>query len=182
MRLLMRDRRGVKRLVLMCVALCSAGCGESAKVHYAKAVCREAADTGIVPTAIRTYVQDLNPTPQRFLYIPGTDSTPPDVAVAALQDGGHTYMYSAVPAQQAPVKAQLHSVGDYPSLLLWWHGVTKAEDGVHATVTLSGQYVGEAEDGKATPLVHVQVVCDSSGWHAAEPAKGATKPATVAGT
>jgi hypothetical protein len=172
-----------RALVVLVVAGAVAGCGESAKVHYAKAVCRQASDTAIVPTAIRAYILNLNPTPQRFLYIPGTDSTPPDAVVAALQDGGHTYLYSAVPAQQAPVKAQLHSVGDYPSLLVWWHGMTKAEDGVHATVTLSGQYVGESEDGKAVPLTHVEVVCDTSGWHATLPeAKGTTKTAAVAGT
>jgi hypothetical protein len=174
------------RRLLPIVALAAvsvSGCGgESATVHYAKTICRQSADTGIVPTGVRAYVTALIPTPLRFLYIPGTDSTPPEAAVAALQDVGHAYMYSSVPAQQAPVKAQLHSVGDYPSLLVWWHGVTRAEDGTHAVVTLSGQYVGEADDGKPTPLKHVAVECDSSGWHAAEPLPKATKPPAVAGT
>jgi hypothetical protein len=168
-----------KRLTLMVILL--AGCGESATVHYANTVCRQSADTGIVPAAIKAYIASQNPTPQRFLYIPATDSTPPEPAIEALQDVGHTYMYSAVPAQQAPVKAQLHSVGNYPSLLLWWHGVTRAPDGTHAVVTLSGQYVGEELDGKATAVAHVSVLCDSSGWHAVEPPK-ADKAAAVAGT
>jgi hypothetical protein len=167
------------------MAMLLAGCGESATVHYANTVCRQTADAQIVPTAIRAYIVNLNPVPQRFLYIPATDSTPPEPAVAALQDVGHTYMYSVVPAQQAPVKQQLHSVGDYPSLLLWWHGVTRASDGTHAEVTLSGQYVGEALDGKPTPLMHVAVLCDSTGWHSAAPPPKTTKPAqaaSVAGT
>jgi hypothetical protein len=170
-----------RALVVVLAAATLSACGESATVHYAKTICRQSADTGVVPAAIRAYIASRDPLPQRFLYIPATDSSPPEAAVAALQDVGHTYMYSAVPAQQAPVKAQLHSVGDYPSLLVWWHGVTRADDGVHAVVTLSGQYVGEADDGRATPLTHVAVTCDSSGWHATEAPK-ATKAAAVAGT
>jgi hypothetical protein len=164
------------------VVLVAAGCGESAKVHYANTVCRQSADTGIVPTAVKAYIADLDPVPQRFLYIPATDSTPPEAAVEALQDAGHTYMYSFVPALQAGVKQQLHSVGDYPSLLLWWHGATRAADGTHAVVTLSGQYVGETLDGKPTPLAHVSVLCDSAGWHAPPTSKSVTKPPAVAGT
>jgi hypothetical protein len=157
------------------------GCGESATVHYAKTVCRQAADTAIVPTAIRAYIASRDPEPRRFLYVPATDSSPPPAGVATLQDRGPTYMYTTAPAQQAPVKAQLHSVGDYPSLLLWYHGSAQTDE-THAVVTLSGQYVGEADDGKPTGRLHVEVVCDSTGWHATVPPQKADKAAAVAGT
>jgi hypothetical protein len=158
------------------------GCGESATVHFAKTVCRQTADTAIVPTAIRAYIDGQDPLPRRFLYIPATDSSPTAAGVLTLQDKGPTYMYTSAPAGQAQVKFQLHSVGDYPSLLLWYHGATRTDD-VDAVVTLSGQYVGDVDDGKPTPLTHVAVLCDSTGWHAAAPAKKkASKDAAVAGT
>jgi len=157
------------------------GCGESATVHFAKTVCRQTADTAIVPTGIRAYIASQEPLPRRFLYVPATDSSPTEIGVATLQDKGPTYMYTTtMPAQQAQVKSQLHSVGDYPSLLLWYHGATRTDE-THAVVTLSGQYVGDVDDGKPTPLTHVAVMCDTAGWHAAASPK-ADKPAAVAGT
>ena len=157
------------------------GCGESATVHFAKIVCTQSADTAIVPTAIRAYIDGMDPLPRRFLYIPGSDSSPTPIGVATLQDKGPTYMYTSAPAQQAAFKSQLHSVGDYPSLLLWYHGASRTDD-THATVTLSGQYVGDVIDGKATHRTPVAVQCDSSGWHASVPPKKADKAAAPAGT
>jgi hypothetical protein len=172
----------MKQFSLLTVALMMAalaGCGESAKVHYAKAVCRQVADTAVIPTAIRAYIATRDPVPSRFLYVPATDSSPTELGVQALQERGPTYMYGYAPTQQAQIKSQLHSVGDYPSLLVWYHGMTRTDE-THAVVTLSGQYVGDPEDGTPTPLTHVPVSCDSAGWHAAPAAK--TTPKTVAGT
>ncbi|HWZ58667.1 MAG TPA: hypothetical protein VNW46_06770 [Gemmatimonadaceae bacterium] len=157
-----------------------AGCGESATVHYAKTICRQVADTAVIPTAIRAYIATRDPVPSRFLYVPATDSSPTEIGVQTLQERGPTYMYGNAPTQQAQIKSQLHSVGDYPSLLVWYHGATRTDE-THAVVTLSGQYVGDPEDGKSTPLTHVAVSCDSAGWHAVAPAVN-TKPKTVAGT
>jgi hypothetical protein len=172
----------MRRLPLVLAAALVVGCGESATVHYAKTVCGQTADTAIVPTAIRAYIASRDPEPRRFLYVPATDSSPPPAGVATLQDRGPTYMYTTAPAQQGPVKAQLHSVGDYPSLLLWYHGSAQT-DQTHAVVTLSGQYVGEADDGKPTPRLSVQLVCDSSGWHSTlQPKKADKAAAAVAGT
>jgi hypothetical protein len=170
----------MSRLSLV-LAVLVMGCGESATVHYAKTVCRQTADTAIVPIAIRAYIASRDPEPRRFLYVPASDSSPPPAGVLTLQGEGPTYMYSTAPAQQAPVKAQLHSVGDYPSLLLWYHGSARTDD-THAVVTLSGQYIGEAEDGKPTARASVQVLCDSTGWHATVAPEKANKAAAVAGT
>src|SRR5271155_695460 len=103
----------MKRLSIVALALgvILGGCGESATVHFAKTVCRQTADTAIVPSAIRAYIDGQDPLPRRFLYVQGTDSSPTEAGIATLQDKGPTYMYASAPAQQAQVKSQLHSVG-----------------------------------------------------------------------
>jgi len=155
-------------------------CGESATVHYARTVCAQSADTGIVPVAIRAYIASQAPLPRRFAYVPGKDSSPTDAVIAALQDKGPTYLYSLDPALQGPVKKQLHSLGDYPTLLLWYHGVTRSDES-HAVVSLSGAYVGDVNDGTPTPLAAVAVHCDSLGWQAPvhAPPTAATHPASA---
>jgi hypothetical protein len=180
-RLAADDVRPVAAVAALVAVVALGACGESATVHYARTVCAESADTGVIPVAIRTYIASQAPLPRRFAYVPGTDSSPTDAVIAALQDKGPTYLYSLDPALQGPVKKQLHSLGDYPTLLLWYHGVTHS-DATHAVVSLSGAYVGDVNDRAPTPLTAVAVHCDSAGWQAPlhAPATAATHPASAA--
>jgi hypothetical protein len=173
----------MRRAMIGAVLVAALGaCGESATVHYANTVCAQSADTGIIPVAIRAYIASQSPLPRRFAYVPGKDSSPTDAVIAALQDKGPTYLYSLDPALQAPVKKQLHSLGDYPTLLVWYHGSTRT-DATHAVVTLSGAYVGDVNDGTPTPRAPISVRCDSAGWQAPlhAPPSAATHPAASAG-
>lgn len=113
---------------------------------------------------VRDFIMSQDPTPQRFLYIPGTDSAPPDAGLLALQDKGPTYMYATSGDQQAVVKTKLTSIGDYASLLVAYHGMQR-KDAQHATIRLSGTYIAGKADGKTVPVQEYPLQCDSSGWH-----------------
>lgn len=143
----------------------AAACAEpGAKARYNRDACRLAPDSAVVFNGIRDFMMSQEPTPQRFLYVPGTDSTPPDAGILALQDKGPTYMFPASGDQQAIVKTKLSSIGDYASLLVAYHGF-KRKDPQHATIRLSGTYISGKADGKTVPVEDYPVLCDSSGWH-----------------
>ena len=144
----------------------TAACAESGAVaRYARDACRLAPDSVVVFHGVRDYITSAaDPTPQRFLYVPGTDSTPPDPGILALQDKGPTYMYPASGDQQAIVKTKLTSIGDYASLLVAYHGF-KRTDAQHATIRLSGTYISGKADGHTVPVQDYPLACDSSGWH-----------------
>jgi len=146
-------------------------CAEKGAVaRYARDACRLAPDSAVLFNGIRDYIIDQDPTPQRFLYVPGTDSTPPDPGLLALQDKGPTYMYPPSGPQQAIVKTKLTSIGDYASLLVAYHGL-KRQDAQHATIGLSATYISGKADGKTVPVQEYPVHCDSSGWHGPSIAK-----------
>jgi hypothetical protein len=154
---------------LTCVALLgvlAAACAESGAVaRYARDACRLAPDSTVVFRGIRDFITSAaEPTPQRFLYVTGTDTTPPDAGILALQDKGPTYMYPASGDQQAIVKTKLTSIGDYASLLVAYHGF-KRTDPQHATIRLSGTYISGKADGRTLPVQDYPLACDSSGWH-----------------
>jgi hypothetical protein len=164
-------------LIVAAAAIIVAGCGgEGAVEHYARNACKLSPDSAIIATALRQYLNDQSPRPKRFLYIPSKDSTPPAVGIAILQDEGPTFLFSTDATVQKPLRTKLHQDGDYPTLLVWYHGFKRTDD-THATATWSGQYVGEAEDGTTSPLHTVQLQCDSAGWHALP--HGAGPPATL---
>ncbi len=110
------------------------------------------------------YIDELRPTPQRFLYLPSTDSSPPAPAIQTMQDRGPTYVFSADPRLQAPLRKMLVTVGDYPTLLLSFHGFTRT-DPLHPLVTLSGHYVTGSDDGRNAGRRTIALQCDSTGWH-----------------
>lgn len=143
----------------------AAACAEpGATARYARDACRLSADSAVLFNGVRDFITSQDPMPQRFLYIPGTDSTPPDAGLLALQDKGPTYMYAASGDQQNVVKTKLTSIGDYTSLLVAYHGF-KRTDPQHATVRLSGTFITGKFDGKTVPVVDYPMHCDSSGWH-----------------
>jgi hypothetical protein len=132
---------------LIAFAVLATACAEKGAVaRFARDACRLAPDSTVLFNGVRDYITSQEPFPQRFLYVPGTDSTPPDPGLLALQDKGPTYMYPASGSQQAVVKTKLNSIGDYASLLVAYHGF-KRQDPQHATIRLSGTYVSGKDDG-----------------------------------
>lgn len=158
-------RLAAQLIAAAAVAVLLAACAESGAVaRYARDACRLAPDSAVVFNGVRDFIMSQDPTPQRFLYIPGTDSAPPDAGLLALQDKGPTYMYAASGEQQKVVKTKLTSIGDYASLLVAYHGF-KRQDPQHATIRLSGTYITGKADGKTVPVQDYPLQCDSSGWH-----------------
>jgi len=147
------------------LAVLAAACAEpGATARYARDACRLAPDSAILFNGVRDFITSQEPMPQRFLYVAGTDSTPPDAGQLALQDKGPTYMYPASGDQQKIVKTKLTSIGDYTSLLVAYHGF-KRQDAQHATIRLSGTFITGKSDGKTVPVTDYPMHCDSSGWH-----------------
>ncbi len=133
--------------------------------QFAHNQCQIATDSVVMDAAVRQFIADASPTPQRFLYIFGTDSTPPEPVVDALNDKGPTYMYPATDrGQQQSVRNKLSSIGEYASLLIAYHGFQRV-DGTHGLMKLSGVYVGGKADAQTLPRRDVRVECDSAGWH-----------------
>ncbi len=155
---------------LTCIAALSVACAEQGAVaRYARDACRLAPDSTVLFNGVKDFITDAeNPTPQRFLYVPGTDSTPPDPGVLALQDKGPTYMYPPSGDQQSVVRTKLSSIGDFASLLVAYHGF-KRTDATHAVIRLIGVYITGKSDGKTIPLTDFQMHCDSAGWHGPPP-------------
>jgi hypothetical protein len=140
-------------------------CSHSEAVeHYARNMCRLMPDSAVLFNGIRDYITGADPLPQRFLYVPGTDSTPPDPGILALQDKGPTYMYPPSGDQQKTVRTKLTSIGDFSTLLVAYHGFQRT-DATHAVIKLSGTYITGKADGQTLPSAPYQVTCDSSGWH-----------------
>jgi hypothetical protein len=160
-----RGRAGWLAAQLTCLAALTAACADSGAVaRYARDACRLAPDSTVEFRGVHDFITDAEPTPQRFLYIPGTDSTPPDPGILALQDKGPTYMYPPSGSQQQTVRTKLSSIGDFASLLVAYHGF-KRTDATHAVIKLSGVYVTGKSDGKTIPVTDFAMTCDSSGWH-----------------
>jgi len=168
-------------LGLLLVGAVSACTHSDAVAHYSRTSCKLTADSVPIAAAFRAFIAHASPTPQRFLYVVGTDSTPPDPAVLVLQDKGPTYMYPASGDQQAAVKAKLASIGDYNSLLIGFHGFQRV-DATHGVAKLSGVYVGAKSDGQTIPQRAVEVQCDSLGWHGMLPEPTAAVSTPPSGT
>jgi len=78
-------------------------------------------------------------------------------------------MYSNDPAQQSVVEGQLNAVGDYPTLLVAYHGLVRA-DRLHPVVKLSGRYVSGPPRGKSIAVRVIAPQCDSTGaWRVIAP-------------
>jgi hypothetical protein len=148
-------------IAVACVA-CASQHADAVK-HYSELACKTSSDESAIAAAVRGYIRQAAPQPQRFLYIPDTDSSPPEPAVQELQATGPTYMYSSVPAQQAAVDKQLESVGDYPTLLLAYHGFART-DPLHPVVKLSGHFVSGSNNGTPVAARTIALQCDSAGW------------------
>ncbi len=140
---------------------------DAAVQHYAELACKTSSDEAVIAAAVHGYIEQALPKPIRFVYIPATDSSPPESGIQVLQSTGPTYMYSATPAQQAVVDKQLLSVGDYPTLLVAYHGLMRA-DPLHPVVKLSGHFVSGTNAGTPAPTRTIALQCDSTGWRVPE--------------
>ncbi|MFI5248998.1 MAG: hypothetical protein ACHQTF_03485 [Gemmatimonadales bacterium] len=141
--------------------------------EFANKVCELSTDDTVITVAVYAFIRQARPAVGRFVYIPGTDSSLPPAGTQAVQDKGPTYMYSPDPAQQAVVVRQLDAVGDYPTLLVSYHGLVRT-DRLHPVVTLSGEYVSGAPRGKAIGIRAIAPQCDSTGvWRVPPPPGGA---------
>ncbi|GLC27098.1 hypothetical protein [Roseisolibacter agri] len=135
-------------------------------------VCGPGTDEALT-LAVREYIKQATPKPQRFLVSVGTDSALPEAGQRALQDKGPMYLFPAQPALQQQMRTLLHDKGDYTTLLLVLRDATRRDS--TATVRLDGHYVGGEDDGKpAGPRVY-QVSCAAGKWRlaGAAPERGA---------
>jgi hypothetical protein len=148
----------------------AAGCGDAGKARQtaqagaqtAPPPCQATLDEA-VGVAVKAYIKDAKPKPERFLISAGTDSALGDGGLTALQDKGPTYLFPGDPALQAQVRSQLHEKGDYTTLLVVRKGAEKKER--EASVSLDGHYVGGETDGQHAGPRSFRLACDTSGWH-----------------
>lgn len=141
--------------------------------EFANKICELSTDDTVITVAVYAFIRQARPEVGRFVYIAGTDSSLPPAGTQAVQDRGPTYMYSPDPAQQAVVVRQLDAVGDYPTLLVSYHGLVRT-DRLHPVVKLSGQYVSGPPRGKAIGIRAIAPQCDSTGvWRVPPPPGGA---------
>ncbi|HEY0931075.1 MAG TPA: hypothetical protein VGE27_14240 [Gemmatimonas sp.] len=126
-------------------------------------------DTTAVGLAVRDYITNARPTPQRFLSAVGTDSALPEDGFKVLQDKGPTYFYTSDPKGQAQVREKLEYAGPYATMLVVYRGKTEADNGNAVTVTLGGHYVGGEHEGKVAPDRSIAVRCDTTGWRLVSP-------------
>ncbi len=168
-----RGRRTFSGLLLMLVA-----CGGS-ETRDAAAVAKAAAASGApkcsgpgespVAVAVRDFIRNAAPPPQRFLSAAGSDSGVPEDGFKVLQDKGPSFYYSADTVAQRKMRAKLEGDGPYASMLVVYHGKTVAPSGDSVTVSLGGHYVGGVQHGTVSPTRQILVACDTSGWTVVAP-------------
>jgi hypothetical protein len=161
-------------VAVLVLAACEARQGadrREAGREFANKACELSTDDTVITVAVYAFIAQADPQVGRFVYIPGTDSSLPPAGTQAVQDKGPTYMYSPDPAQQAVVVGQLNAVGDYPTLLVSYHGLVRT-DRLHPVVKLSGQYVSGPPRGKAIGIRAIAPQCDSTGAWRAPPRSG----------
>lgn len=136
-------------------------------------VCPPTGTDDALQLAVREYVKQAVPKPQRFLVSVGTDSALPEPGQRALQDLGPMYLFPGSAALQAQMRALLHDKGDYTTLLVVLRDATRRDSS--AIVRLDGHYVGGEEDGRAAGPRVYQVGCSAGTWRVAgaAPERGA---------
>jgi hypothetical protein len=146
------------------VAFTLHACGDRATPSHRPLLGCGAPGDEVVSMAVTEYLKKVTPPPKRFLVSVGTDSALPDAAGQALQDKGPTFLYPADPGQQTVVRKQLAAKGNFPTLLIAYHGLRQLDD-TRAVVRVGGHFVGGAEDGRAAPSGVIYFQCDTARWH-----------------
>ena len=117
----------------------------------------------VLKDAVTQFITTASPTPQLFLYIPGTDSSLPDAGVRALQDKGNTFLYSQDPKAQQDMRKKLSGIDYYTSMLVVYKGLERP-DSTHAIVRLGGHYVGTKTEKEPPAARALAFQCDSTEW------------------
>lgn len=117
----------------------------------------------LVAMAAEEYVERIKPTPRRFLLAVGGDTALPEAAKQVMQDKGPTYLYPADSAARQQIKDRLAGAGEWPALMVTYHGVQQdTED--RASVRLAGHWIIGELDGTRSPAQRIVFACDSARW------------------
>ena len=144
------------------LAACSGGGESGGQRRVAQGDCA-APGSALVAMAAEEYVERMTPTPRRFLLAVGGDTALPEPAKQVMQDKGPTYLYPADTAVQRQLKDRLAGAGEWPALMVTYHGVQQdAED--RASVRLAGHWVIGELDGTRAPAQRIVFACDSARW------------------
>ena len=117
----------------------------------------------VVAMAAREYVERMNPKPLRFLLAVGGDTALPEAARQVMQDKGPTYLFPADSSAQAQLRDKLKGAGDWPALMVTYHG-TRQDADERASVRLAGHWVTGDLDGTRAPAQSIVFACDSARW------------------
>jgi hypothetical protein len=149
-------------LAIISAAGIAAACSASESSPRAAArPCPTPRDT-ILGKSVETFIKSAQPTAYRFLIATGTDSALPPHGHWPLQGRTPLYYYPADPAQQQKFVTDLYRRGNYPTLLVSYHGQDTLEDGRIRTM-LSGSYIGGSNAGKTMPQTAVVFDCQATG-------------------
>ena len=159
----MKIIRGTSMLALAAVvAACSGGGDSDGGRQVVRGDC-PVPGNALVAMAAEEYVERMTPTPRRFLLAVGGDTALPEAAKQVMQDKGPTYLYSSDTAAQRALKARLADAGEWPALMVTYHGVNQdTED--KASVRLAGHWVVGELDGTRAPAQRIVFACDSARW------------------
>lgn len=150
---------GLVALAPLLVA-CGDGGGERRSASASGGRCGAPSDT-VVARAVTEFVKQVRPTPQRFLASAASDSAIPDLARAALQDRGPTYLYPPDSTLRAKVREKLISVGDYTALAVVYYGTDRPADSA-AIVKLGGHFVDVGKGQPPSVTGSIEFACDST--------------------
>lgn len=157
----MRSSLYAQLAVLLPLAVaCSGGDGARETSSASGGRCRAPNDS-TVARAVTEFVKQVQPTPQRFLATAASDSAIPDLARAALQDRGPTYLYPPDTTLRRKVVEKLVSVGDYTALAVVYHGTDRPDD-EHAVIKLGGHFVDVGKGVPPSVRGSMEFACDST--------------------
>lgn len=139
---------------------CSGGDGSRKTSSASGGRCRAPSDS-TVARAVTEFVKQVSPTPQRFLATAASDSAIPDLARAALQDRGPTYLFPPDTTLRRKVVEKLISVGDYTALAVVYRG-TDRPDNEHTVIRLGGHFVDVGKGVPPSVSGSMEFACDST--------------------
>ena len=154
-------------LALPFLAACG-GSSDSGAVPPPPGTCASAGSAEIA-TAVGAYVQNVSPTPLRFLVAASGDSALPDTAQQTLQEKGPMYLFPTDTALQKKMVGELEAKGPGPILLVLYLGAQPGPKGT-ATIRIGGRFVGSDSQGDVAPTSAFEFRCDNGVWQLSTPA------------
>lgn len=159
----MTTTRFIQTLALAAiVTACSGGGDSSGQRRTARGDC-PAPGNALIAQAAEEYIERMTPTPRRFLLAVGGDTALPEAARQVMQDKGPTYLYPADSNAQVQIRDRLAGAGEWPALMVTYHG-TRQDTDDQASVRLAGHWVVGELDGTRAPARSVVFACDSARW------------------